>query len=202
MAPEGFVSHLATEINIHTRTGNHILQRSMWSAGCMLVGGGIWSDFTDLMESTYYSSYENFASDRKVGCLTVDRQFLKEELPKLYQNEAAVTELLKESAKLDPAIYMEGCGQPQLYSEARRVRVLEDLPLMTLPCDNAVDARSVPITSVEEGDKLQVDAVLENPQGERWLRVMFIGNPCYIPENMAEDAPITFLERLMDFFLS
>ena len=43
MTEEGFVPARATEINVHTRTGNHILTKAMWSAGCPLVGDGKYS---------------------------------------------------------------------------------------------------------------------------------------------------------------
>ena len=38
MTPDGFVATEADCINIHTRTGNHVAGKGMWSAGCMLVG--------------------------------------------------------------------------------------------------------------------------------------------------------------------
>ena len=45
MTPDGFVATEADCINIHTRTGNHVAGKGMWSAGCMLVGDGTSASF-------------------------------------------------------------------------------------------------------------------------------------------------------------
>ena len=56
MNPEGYVTSRASEINIHTRTSNHISgSNSMWSAGCPLVGDGSSWEFWKLIYSTSYS---------------------------------------------------------------------------------------------------------------------------------------------------
>ena len=80
MTPDGYVKTRATEINVHTRTGNHVLEHQMWSAGCMLVGDGVWGQYAELMESTYYAMYSAFEVDRYVGSLTINRQLLTDSL--------------------------------------------------------------------------------------------------------------------------
>ena len=54
MTPEGFQPYRATEINVHTRTSNHIAGKGMWSAGCPLVGDGTAWDFKRLVQCLLY----------------------------------------------------------------------------------------------------------------------------------------------------
>lgn len=200
MAPEGFISHLATEINIHTRTGNHVIKNAMWSAGCILVGDGDWSEFTDLMDATYYSVYEDFRTDEKVGTLTINRQCLKEELVELYKNEAAVEQLLRSSAAQQPETYLEQCTYGEPLAENRRVKAIGEVKLMSLPCSNDTDARSIPVTTLSKGDKLEITREITNSQGNPWYEVAFLGGNCYVYAGDVKDAPKTFFERLGEFF--
>lgn len=91
MTPEGFVTTEADCINIHTRTGNHVAGRGMWSAGCMLVGDGDFSQFSELMDSTYYTLYDEFDVGQKVGVVVINRQRMKKQalcpLPELGRGE-------------------------------------------------------------------------------------------------------------------
>ena len=200
MTPEGFVTHPATYINIHTRTVNHALPEAMWSAGCMLVGDGDFMEFAELIASTYYSNYGKFFVDRKVGTVTVNRQYLKDQLYDLYQNEDAVETLLTASRCEAPEIYLERCGEPVSFAQSRTVRALRDAELMSLPCTNAADARSIPVTSIAAGDSIDICGQITNAQGELWYEVDFFHENSYIRAEMVEDIPKTWAQRLVEWF--
>ena len=200
MTPDGFVQHPATHINIHTRTVNHALPKAMWSAGCMLVGDGDFADFAELIASTYYTNYERFAVDRRVGTVTVNRQHLKQQLYDLYQNEEAVETILTSSRCELPEIYLERCSDAITFPAAKTVRALQDVQLMSLPCTNMEDARSIPVTSIARMDQIDICGQITNPKGEVWYEVEFFHENCYIPGNMVEDIPQTWRERIADWF--
>ena len=86
----GHTSYRASEINVHTRTSNHIANYGMWSAGCPLVGDGNALEYSSLIRCTYYTSYDSFEVMNFVGTLTIDRQMLRQELYTLYKNPDAV----------------------------------------------------------------------------------------------------------------
>lgn len=188
MIPEGYVKTRATEINIHTRTGNHILQKSMWSAGCLLVGGGDWSRFTELMESAYYSVYRDFQLDRQVGTVTIDRQLLKEQMYTLYENTDAVDRILTTTRQQQPETYLRSCTQAQTYPEPVTLCVRGKSPLMTLPCSNLTDARSVSLEQVGRGMELTATGVVSNTQGNYWYVIDLEGQTCYLYSGYAEEA--------------
>ena len=199
MTPDGFVMHPATHINIHTRTVNHALQEAMWSAGCMLVGDGDFADFTELIASTYYTNYGWFAVDKKVGTVTVNRQHLKQQLYGLYENEEAVETILTSSRCELPEIYMERCSSPTIYTQPKTVRALRDAELMSLPCTNGEDARSIPVTAIARMDQIDICGQITNPRGELWYEVDFFNENCYIRAEMVEDIPKTWRERISDW---
>lgn len=199
MTPEGFVMHPATHINIHTRTVNHALKEAMWSAGCMLVGDGDFADFAQLIASTYYSSYGKFVVDRKVGTVTINRQHLKEQLSSLYENEAAVETILTSSRCEVPEIYLDRCMDPVSFANSKTVRALRDAQLMSLPCTNEEDARSIPVTSIERMDQIDICGQITNPRGERWYEVEFFHENCYIRAEMVEELPQTWFQQFADW---
>lgn len=199
MTPEGFTPHPADAINIHTRTGNHVIERAMWSAGCMLVGDGEWMDYAQLIISTYYSCYDKFEVDRKVGCVTINRQKLQEQMYGLYENREAVDTLLVSSRCELPQIYLERCSEETAFEE-KTVQLSRDSELMSLPCSNGVDARSIPLTRLEKGDKIGICGSVVNTRGQLWHQVSFFGENCYIPGGNVEDIPPTLWERILDFF--
>lgn len=201
MTPEGFVTHPATYINIHTRTVNHALPEAMWSAGCMLVGDGDFMEFAELIASTYYSNYGKFIVDRKVGTVTVNRQHLKQQLYDLYQNEEAVETLLTASRCEAPEIYLERCSEQQSYARPKTVRALRDAELMSLPCTNSADARSIPVTTIAPGDSVDICGQINNAQGELWYEVDFFHENSYIRAEMVGDIPKTWAQRLAEWFL-
>jgi len=188
MTPEGYVKTRATEINIHTRTGNHILEKAMWSAGCLLVGSGDWSQYAELIETTYYAIYNRFVVDRQVGSVTIDRQMLREEMYTLYENEDAVDRILAETRKLQPENYLPLCQSAEEYQEGMLLCVRGKSPLMTLPCSNTTDARSIRITDVTRGQELTATGVLQNTEGRFWYVIDLDGQTCYLYSGYAEEA--------------
>lgn len=199
MTPEGFVNHPADAINIHTRTGNHVIEKAMWSAGCMLVGGGVWEDYADLIVSTYYTNYGVFSPGMKVGCVTINRQHLRQEMLELYEDPDAVDSLLVTSRCEIPEIYLERCGGRQSF-ESKTVQTTEKTELMSLPCSNGVDARSIPVTTLDKGDKIDICGSVINTKGQLWYEVSFFGENCYIPGGNVEEIPPTFWEKILLWF--
>ena len=196
MTPEGFVSHPANAINIHTRTGNHVIEKAMWSAGCLLVGDGEWMDYANLIVSCYYSSYQRFGIDRRVGCVTVNRQHIQQEMYDLYENREAVDTLLVSSRCERPEIYLERCTQMESFPE-RTVQMTANTEAMSLPCSNGVDARSIPVTKLEKGDKIDICGSAVNTKGQLWYEVSFFGENCFIPAGNAEEVMPTFWEQIL-----
>ncbi|MEE1036790.1 MAG: VanZ family protein [Oscillospiraceae bacterium] len=201
MIPEGYECHPADEINIHTRTGNHIIQRGMWSAGCMLVGDGDFDVFTDLIDASYYSSYGEFCPDQRVGTVTINRQCLREEMYALYGNDHAVDTLLANSRCDHPSIYLKRCAQDQVFEEKKTMKALADTPLMSLPCSNGVDARSVEVMTLAEGGRVEVCGSLLNTEGELWYEVSLFNENCYIYAGSMEEVELTWYEELLDSLL-
>ena len=200
MTPEeGFVDHPADAINIHTRTGNHVIEKAMWSAGCMLVGDGVWEDYADLIVSTYYTNYGVFSPGMKVGCVTINRQYLRDEMLALYENQDAVDTLLVSSRCELPEIYLERCTQ-KLSFEEKTVRTTSKTELMSLPCGNSVDARSIPVTTLDKGDKIDICGSILNTKGQLWYEVSFFDENCYIPGGNVEEVPPTFWEKVLQWF--
>lgn len=199
MTPEGFVTSAADAINIHTRTGNHVIQKAMWSAGCILVGDGNWNDFANLIIATYYSNYDTFQIDQKVGCVTINRHYLQEQMYDLYQNREAVDTLLVSSRCELPEIYRSRCTEQSDF-ESKTVVVTQDTSLMSLPCSNAVDARSIPVTKLEKGDRIDICGSTVNTKGQLWYEVSFFGENCYIPAGNTEEPEPSFFQRIREFF--
>lgn len=199
MTPEGFVTSAADAINIHTRTGNHVIQKAMWSAGCMLVGDGEWTDFTDLMAATYYSNYDFFRVDRRVGCVTINRHFLQQQMYALYENRDAVDTLLVSSRCELPEIYLHRCTDATAF-ENRTVVATRETELMSLPCSNAVDARSIPVTRLEKGDQVDICGSIVNTKGQLWYEVSFFGENCYIPAGSTAEPEPSLWDRFRELF--
>jgi len=188
MTEDGFVRKRATEINIHTRTGNHILKYQMWSAGCMLVGGGDEDQFEELIESTYYPVYDTFEIDRKVGCVTIDRQNLKEIMYDLYENTDAVDMLLAQSRRDQPQTYLRNCAYEKQYTEPLTLCVRGKTRLRNLPCSNPTDARSLEAEEVSRGEELETTGLIMNTQGRLWYEVTRNGQTQYLYSGYAEEA--------------
>lgn len=180
MTPEGYVTSQATAINIHTRTGNHVIEKAMWSAGCLLVGDGDFGAFTELVESTYYSRYDAYEKDQLVGTVTINRQYLKEELYELYDSKDAVDMLLARSRWSLPEKYLEKCGEFCPMEPAQTWMALGEVTAMSLPCSHATDCRSVTAATLTEGEEVTVLGSLVNSEGNLWYRIRIPEQTCYI----------------------
>lgn len=199
MKPDGFVTHPANAINIHTRTGNHIIEKAMWSAGCLLVGDGEWMDYANLIVSSYYSTYERFRIDQRVGCVTVNRQHIEKKMYDLYQNPDAVDTLLVSSRCELPQVYLERCTEKEQF-QPKMVQMSMGTEAMSLPCSNSTDARSIPVTKLEKGDKIDICGSVVNTKGQMWYEVSFFGENCFVPAGNVADIVPTLWEQIMDFF--
>ncbi len=199
MTPEGYAASAADAINIHTRTGNHVIEKAMWSAGCLLVGDGSWEEYADLIVQTYYSRYGKFFVDRKVGCVTINRQHLQEQMYELYENREAVDTLLVSSRCELPQVYLDRCRKMDGFTE-KTVEITADTELMSLPCSHSVDPRSVPVIMLQKGEKVDVCAALVNTKGQQWFEVSFFGEHWYLPAGNVKDPGTTLIDRIISFF--
>lgn len=180
LTADGFVTSRANEINVHTRTSNHTSGRGMWSAGCPLVGDGDPWEFQWLMLSTYYPNYETFEVDNFVGTLTIDRIKLRQELYTLYENPDAVDTFLEYSRNLQPEAYLEQCSDVIQLEEPEARYVGMGTDLMTLPCSNETDARSLLVDQLPEGKQLKVLGSVRNSAGNVWYQVECGGLKGYV----------------------
>lgn len=180
MTPEGFTTARASEINVHTRTSNHTSGVGMWSAGCPLVGGGKDWEFWKLIYSVYYTSFDTFEVDTFVGTLTIDRQCLRRELYTLYKNPDAVDVFLTNSCQVQPERYLEECDTLESYENGRTLRAIRETSLMTLPCSNTTDARSLEKAKIGEGQELEAVGRIANTAGNTWYQVNVNGETRYL----------------------
>lgn len=212
MTENGFVSGQATYINIHTRTGNHALEKSMWSAGCLLVGCGDFQEYTDLIAKTYYSHYAMFRKGLRVGTVTINRQPLRDELNELYGDEELVDAILISSQWEDPAIYLERCREITEFPEPILVQALQEADAMSLPCRNAADSRSVNVIRLSAEETVEVASSVLNSEGEQWYEVRLLNGISYIcaeevrqvekkPMTEPEARPKRWYDYISDFFL-
>ena len=171
----------------------------MWSAGCLLVGDGDWSEFSDLIVSTYYSNYARFRVGQRVGCVTINRHHLQQEMLQLYENREAVDQLLVSSRCELPEIYLQRCTDRTTFQE-KTVRTTTKTEVMSLPCSSGVDARSIPVTVLEKGNKIDICGSIINTKQQLWYEVSFFGENCYIPAGTVEDLPENLWDRIKDFF--
>lgn len=178
MTQDGFVTSRADMINIHTRNVNHTIEGAMWSAGCLLIGDGDFNQFTELIASTYYAVYNDFQIGERVGTVTIDRQLLRNAMYKLYEDKNAVDTLLAYSRKSLPETYFRQCGK--LEGKELTLWAGKDTDLMTLPCSNFTDARSVSMGEIRNGEKLNITGSIENSQGNVWYQVSRDGQSGYV----------------------
>lgn len=180
MSADGYVNAQASLINIHTRTGNHVIEKAMWSAGCLLVGDGDYGTFAELVASTYYASYETYEKDQFVGTVTVNRQLLKQQLYDLYENRDAVDMLLSVSRRQLPEKYLAQCQDEILFESPQTLMALLDTQVMTLPCSSGTDPRSVAIVTLEEGEQLNLVGSVSNSRGNTWFLTEIDGETGYV----------------------
>jgi len=181
MTPDGgYVNKDANSINIHTRTSNHTAGYGMWSAGCMLVGDGDYGQFLEMMSCTYYAVHELFEVGKRVGTVTINRQYLKEKLYGLYASKDAVDMILASSRQMLPQAYLDACTWLEVYKENRVMQCAGEANLMTLPCENEEDARSRTVALLEEGTRIELTGEIRNAEGVFWYETRYNGQQCFV----------------------
>lgn len=180
MTESGYTNAQASQINIHTRTGNHVIEKAMWSAGCLLVGDGDFGAFTELVQSTFYASYETYEKDLYVGTVTLNRQMLKQELYDLYQDLDGVDMLLSASRRLLPEKYLALCQEETRWAETQEKMALADTRIMTLPCSEETDVRSVPIETLQTERTISLCGSIVNSRGSLWYITDVNGETGYV----------------------
>lgn len=176
----GYTTYRASEINVHTRTSNHIGNIGMWSAGCPLVGDGNAWDFKRLFHSAYYTTYDTYEVFNFMGTLTIDRQQLRQELYTLYKNPDAVDAFLVNSRLVQPEMYLKDCSERTEFEEAEVRITTKDTKLMALPCFPEENARTEALKTIPAGEKLSVTGSIRNADNSRWYIVSYEGAEGYL----------------------
>ena len=199
MIPGGFVPSRATEINVHTRTSNHVAGKGVWSAGCLLVGGGENWEFRRLIYTVYDTAFDTFETENFVGTLTIDRQKLRQWMYTLYENPDAVDYALANSRKVQPETYLRSCTEEDSFLLGKSMRVLRETRWMSLPCSNQTDARSLNWATLEPGEELTVTGSFRNTQGSLWYAVKMDGKTGYVYASDLEEW--SWLSRLRQWLM-
>ncbi len=197
MTETGFEPYRATEINVHTRTSNHIAGRGMWSAGCPLVGDGTAWDFKRLVHSAYYTTYDTFEVGNFIGTLTIDRLQLRTEMYTLYKNPDAVDVILTNSREQQADRYWKLCSEKTVYEEPEIRLTKKDTPLMSMPCFREEDARTEVLHTIPSGVKLSVTGSIRNADGNKWYTVSYKGADAYL--FTGDTRPESWATKLREF---
>lgn len=176
----GYTTYRASEINVHTRTSNHIAGYGMWSAGCPLVGDGNAWDFKRLFYSAYYTTYDTYELFNFVGTLTIDRQQLRQEMYTLYKNPDAVDVILGNSRKNQPDAYLETCSEIIVLEAPETRYTTRETYLMNLPCSQEEDARTEVLKVIPKTEKLSVTGSIRNADNNKWYIVSYEGTEGYL----------------------
>ena len=176
----GYTTYRASEINVHTRTSNHIASYGMWSAGCPLVGDGNSWDFRRLIYSTYYTTYDTFEVFNFMGTLTIDRQQLRQELYTLYKNPDAVDVFLENSRACQPEMYLKDCTEKTVFEAVENRFTKVEANLMSLPCESEADARTKVLKTIPKGEKLSVTGSIRNADDQKWYIVSYDGTEGFL----------------------
>lgn len=196
MTQTGFEPYRANEINVHTRTSNHIASRGMWSAGCPLVGDGTAWDFKRLFHSAYYTTYDTFEVGNFIGTLTIDRMELRTEMYTLYKNPDAVDAILANSRAVQPERYFDACSEKTVL-ETADVRVASsETQLMSMPCGPEEDARTMCLRQIPKGAKVTVMGSIRNADQNKWYVVSYEGTEGYIFSG--DIRPVSWKERFLE----
>ena len=198
MMPAGHTVSRATYINIHTRNVNHILQKSAWSSGCMLVGDGDFEDFQAMIDAAYDSNYERFLVDQHVGTVTVNRMLLRSEMLELYRSAEAVDTILACSAFESPQVYLDRCTDRIVFSQGRLMEAVDTVNLMSLPCSAEMDCRSLLVGILQKGGRVDICGSIVNTEGQLWYEVKQIGSNAYVPADMLVRARQTWIDRMIE----
>ena len=194
----GHTSYRASEINVHTRTSNHIANYGMWSAGCPLVGDGNALEYSSLIRSTYYTSYDSFDVMNFVGTLTIDRQMLRQELYTLYKNPDAVDAFLVNSREVQPDRYFADCSNETVFEEPEVRIASTGTSLMSLPCTQDEDARTIVLKEIPKGEKLTVTGSIRNADQQKWYRLSYDGTEGYL--FTGDTKPESLWSRFLEWF--
>lgn len=176
----GFTKYRASEINVHTRTSNHIGSYGVWSAGCPLVGDGNAWEYSRLIHSTYYTVYDTFEVLNFLGTLTIDRQQLRQELYTLYKNPDAVDTFLENSRSVQPDQYMQTCTEMTIFEEPEVRVAATEASFMSLPCFREEDARTKRLATIPKGEKISAIGSIRNADNSRWYVVSYKGTEGYL----------------------
>ena len=103
----------------------------------------------------------------------VNRQRMKNKLFALYQNWDAVNRILENSQRTLPENYLALCTEQPLTPQGETLRTVRETKLMTLPCSNETDARSVAVQTLPRGTQLEITSVIHNTRGSEWYAVNF-----------------------------
>lgn len=200
LTPEGgFTTYRASEINVHTRTSNHIASYGMWSAGCPLVGNGNVWDFHRLFYSAYYTTYDTYELFNYMGTLTIDRQKLRTEMYTLYKNPDAVDTILTNSRSVQPDTYMVECSESTILEEPEIRFTTKTSKLMDLPCFWEEDARSKVLKTIPAGEKLSVTGSIRNADNSKWYTVSYEGVEGYL--FTGDTKPESWFTRFRDLII-
>ena len=181
LTPDGGYTHYrASEINVHTRTSNHIANYGMWSAGCPLVGDGNTLVYSSLIRCTYYTSYDAFEVMNFVGTLTIDRQMLRQELYTLYRNPDAVDAFLESSREVQPDRYFMECSEETVFAEPEVRISAAEAKLMSLPCTQEEDARTKILKEIPKDERLTVTGSIRNADQQKWYTLSYDGVEGYL----------------------
>lgn len=193
----GYTTYRASEINVHTRTSNHIANYGMWSAGCPLVGDGNPWEYRRLIYATYYTAYDSFEVLNYVGTLTIDRQLLRQELYTLYKNPDAVDAFLANSRTVQPEAYMEHCSEETVLEKPETRITSCQTQMMSLPCTNEEDARTRVLTTIPEDEKMSVVGSVRNADQNKWYHVSYNGEEGYV--FAGDTKPESWRSRFLEF---
>lgn len=75
---------------------------------------------------------------------------------------------------------------------------MRDTKLMTLPCGNETDARSVAVQTLPEGTQLEITSIIHNTRGSEWYAVNFGLETRYVYSGDTE--PSTWFSKFVDFW--
>lgn len=176
----GYTEYRASEINVHTRTSNHIATYGMWSAGCPLVGDGNAWEYSRLIHSTYYTTYDTFEVLNFLGTLTIDRQQLRQEMYTLYKNPDAVDVILRNSRAIQPEQYLQNCSEKTALEDPEVRYTTKEAYLMDMPCTWEEDARTKVQKTIPAGEKLLVTGSIRNADNSKWYLVSYEGVEGYL----------------------
>ena len=120
------------------------------------------------------------------------------------RNPDAVDAVLTNTRKIQPEQYLDSCSRETKYDDPISKKAVRKAQVMTLPCSNETDARSLPVAELEEGDKISVLGSIRNSAGNKWYQVEYTGEEGYRRTGYLFSGHLTDLgwfEKLVDKIL-